>query len=137
MASSTQPAFKYDSTSLPCRVCNKPFTNADSVQKFGERYVHAKCFVCKLCQAAFSAPNQAWDVKGLPYCSACEHQGRMETCKGCGKPIDGQMMKLKNDKYHPACVRCSACNEQLTSAFRERNKQIFCLSCAQNGFKPK
>lgn len=76
-------------------------------------------------------PN-LFEDEGKPFCEKClATSGRADTCKGCGKAIlDGVIKKVKENKYHPDCLRCNVCSSVISGAFAIREGKMICKSCA-------
>jgi len=104
----------------------------DIVHKCGDLYFHDACFVCHDCKKKFAQDNDAYNVKGLPYCSLCEIKASQEHCAACGGVLEGKVMKLKRQLYHPDCLVCAnpACGKKLTTQYRERGGKLYCVPCS-------
>jgi len=84
---------------------------------------------CATCQKELPA-GALVNVKGKNYCYGCSIAAQADQCFACNKPILSAMMKANNRKYHPECLKCSRCKNQLTEGFRMRGKDMMCVPCS-------
>ncbi|GAC94996.1 hypothetical protein PHSY_002569 [Pseudozyma hubeiensis SY62] len=47
--------------------------------------------------------------KGYPYCEKCHVNLHKPRCKGCKKPVLGDLISALGGKWHPECFTCSRC----------------------------
>jgi len=51
----------------------------------------------------------------------------MITCTGCNQPIlDRYLLNISDQSWHPRCVTCFECKEQLTDKCFSRDGKLFC-----------
>lgn len=84
---------------------------------------------CTTCNKELPAGSLV-NVKGKNYCYGCSIAAQADQCYACNKPILSAMMKANNRKYHPECLRCTKCKNQLTEGFRMRGKDMYCVPCS-------
>ena len=53
---------------------------------------------------AMTANINLW--RGHPYCDGCHVRLHAPKCKGCHKPIAGEMLEALGGKWHAECLRC-------------------------------
>lgn len=65
-------------------------------------------------------------------------RGNGLSCAGCGGPIIGRIVSAMEQRWHPGCFRCSACNELLehVSSFEHEGKPYCHLDYHEN-FAPR
>ena len=111
-----------------CYVCKKPFEDdEDPIEIMRGKYmVHEDCFNCASCKE----PLEKYFVKeGKLLCKNCA----CPKCKECGKPIEGKIIHVDDDRYHPDCFKCPACGEVIgANDYKIRDGKVLCMKCAAN-----
>ena len=94
---------------------------------------HTSCFVCSICnkEIDMSVGFQKMDEKQI--CASCFKSKSSSKCAGCGKPLSGAVLAIKNSKYHPACFTCAQCNKPIGSdGFTQRAAGYICSACTKS-----
>jgi paxillin len=60
---------------------------------------------------AMTANINLW--RGHPYCDGCHVRLHAPKCKGCRKPIAGEMLEALGGKWHAECLKCEVRQESL------------------------
>ncbi|ELP93386.1 hypothetical protein EIN_058010 [Entamoeba invadens IP1] len=109
-----------------CYVCQKEFEDdEDPIEIMKGKYmVHEDCFVCSQCKA----PLDKYFMKEKKLmCKECA----CPKCKECGKSIEGKIIRVDEDRYHPDCFKCPLCHAVIGAKdYKIRDKQVMCLECA-------
>lgn len=119
-----------------CRGCGELITGKSVGSADGRltgRY-HKACFVCHKCREPFqTADFYVWDDH--PYCAQHYHELNGSLCCACNTGIEGQYLETEEragrgasdrQKYHPDCLKCSACKIVLKGDFFEWNGRVYC-----------
>jgi hypothetical protein len=51
-------------------------------------------------------------------------------CALCGRAIEGRILRVEGEVYHPGCFRCSYCGEPIEGAFSARDDRYYHPACA-------
>lgn len=116
-------------------VADEELTGSDGETK--ERCYHELHFFCANCGDPFLDPKAAGSVaggdpglmmadesgrvkaggmefvvhKGYAYCEKCHVNLHKERCRGCKRPILGDLISALGGKWHPECFTCELCRE--------------------------
>ena len=128
-----------------CRGCIDPIVGKSVKAADGRltgRY-HKQCFVCKACRAPFATAD-FYVIDNDPYCEHHYHQLNNSLCTGCTHGIEGQYLETQTEqKFHPDCFTCLACQAVLCNDYFEIGGQVYCEDHAnaalrtQAGLGPK
>lgn len=94
-----------------CASCNKAFAQGD---------------------AMFAAPD-AKEGEKKAVCKACA-EASLPKCEACGKPAEGQVVKMGDKIYHVACLKCKLCTKQIEGKCTPlvKGQGFMCGSCAED-----
>ncbi|PWN43412.1 hypothetical protein IE81DRAFT_365838 [Ceraceosorus guamensis] len=78
--------------------------------------------------SAESAPTQSQHIgRAQPQAASAPTLGSGFACGACHKWIGGRVVSAMNQRFHPACFKCSHCSEALEHvAFYEHEGKAFC-----------
>ena len=110
-----------------CYVCKEEFEeDYEPLEILGGKYaVHDECFVCAGCGKEL---KKFFMKEGKLYCANCG----CAKCKECGKGIEGQVVRVGEDRYHPNCFKCPECGEVIgTKDYKLRDGKVLCMKCAE------
>ena len=79
--------------------------------------VHATAF--KEGQAVYGPPTGG----AAALCETCA-DARLPKCAKCGTACNGQVVKVNTLIYHPDCLKCSSCSEQIQKKGRRIAKAL-------------
>ena len=54
-------------------------------------------------------------------------------CARCKKPIDGEVLYLNKEKFHPNHFSCTMCKKELNSNCKELDQKLYCPPCYEKG----
>ncbi|KAI9856459.1 MAG: hypothetical protein M1824_005397 [Vezdaea acicularis] len=111
-----------------CKGCQEPIRGKSVSSADGRltgRY-HKHCFVCKSCRAPFETA-EFYVLKDQPYCERHYHKLNNSLCQSCDQGIEGQYLETdRKQKFHPRCLSCHDCHQQLHEDYFELNGKIYC-----------
>lgn len=124
---------KYPPGEGPCRKCDLEIERKPIYSKSGELsgQWHRECFTCTLCDLRFNKNISCFVLKDLPYCEYHYHLTNNSLCKVCGQGIVGKCLENDaQDRYHVECLKCTKCEDFITSDYLSINGKVHCESCA-------
>ncbi|KAL7721807.1 hypothetical protein QTN25_001448 [Entamoeba marina] len=110
-----------------CFVCGKEIDDDEDpidIMK-GKYLVHEECFNCASC----GEPLEKYFMKDKKLmCKECA----CPKCKECGKSIEGKIIRVDEDRYHPNCFKCPQCQAVIgANDYKIRDGEVFCMTCAE------
>ena len=118
-----------------CASCGEKLM-MDVVSALGQKW-HPKCFVCAHCSLPFT-DGAFMEHDKKPYHKHCYQELFAESCKSCGKVLDGKYVTANGAKYHKDCFVCAHCSCTLEGGFAlSPDGQPFCAKHVAMAAKAK
>jgi len=96
---------------------------------------HPEHFTCDECGEPLAGTSFV-KRHGRPYCKPCnqklktlEAEKYKNMCARCKKPIDGEVLYLNKEKFHPFHFSCTSCKKELNSNCKELENKLYCPPC--------
>lgn len=120
-----------------CMVCHEEIRGGSvmELEQLGGK-VHKDCFNCKECGKSLC--GVPWSPhERTCFCKPCYTEKHGEKCTGCGKGLDGSMMKCALGKFHVDCVVCGTCKKPIGKGpFSTAGGALACQACSSQKKAP-
>lgn len=86
--------------------------------------------LCSGCSAKMEKKDVQY-LKGEPHCADCARKAAFKgpKCHSCGDSLGSKVVTASNRKYHPECLVCAGCKNQLTGGYRTAFNKMWCTQC--------
>jgi hypothetical protein len=114
---------------------------------------HLQCFTCSKCGTTFPDGNFV-ELNNKPYCRPCANQVSRQQqqqqplqaqglssdvaggytegvtlCRGCEKPLQGDVAEISGNFWHKGCFKCTRCKKALIEGYYPFKEMPYCKEC--------